>query len=112
MELFRKFNDKTEPELNFKKLLMKKCHKEFYKDRMSDDEGDFSKGMLLVFHQEEIEYKKKQKIIGNIKLIGELFCRGHVMDKVIVECFDFLFSETSDQNVESLCHFLSKIVEF
>lgn len=72
-QLFKKFNDKENVEMNFKRLLLKKCQKEFYKDKMSDYEEDFSKGSLFVYDKEEINFQTKQKVFGNLKLIGELF---------------------------------------
>ncbi len=48
-KLFQKFSDKDNIEMNFKKLILRKCQKEFYKEKYSDNEEDFSKGSLLVF---------------------------------------------------------------
>lgn len=58
VQLFKKFNSKTDHEMNFKKLLLAKCQKEFYRNQL-DDEEDFSRVMLAVFDKEEIDFKKK-----------------------------------------------------
>jgi len=79
--LFKKFNDKENAEMNFRKLLLNRCEKQFYKmlkreqedrksRRASLDEGnteplretrnetnstsDFNKQMLYVFDESEI----------------------------------------------------------
>lgn len=110
--LFKKFNDKQNIEMNFKKLLLRKSQKVFYKEKYSDNEEDFSKGTLLVFDTEEIMHRKKMRTFGNMKLIGELFCRGHVSDKVISQCFIILTETVDDETVESLCYFLEKVAVY
>jgi hypothetical protein len=78
--------------MNFKKLILRKCQKEFYKEKYSDNEEDFSKVSIQIYDESEIEYRKKIRVFGNIKLIGELYTRGFVMDKIVKECFDILQS--------------------
>jgi hypothetical protein len=48
-------------------------------------------------------------LFGNIKLIGELYCLGHISDKIIKECFVFLLREINDHNVEILCLLIEKV---
>jgi len=81
-ELFERFNDKDNVEMNFKKLILRKCQREFYKEKYSDNEEDFSSLSLVVYDESEIMYRKKIRVFGNIKLIGELFTRGYVQDKI------------------------------
>jgi hypothetical protein len=81
--LFKKYNDKENKEMNFKKLLLMKCQKQFYKmhekeekERKSrkasmslDDnnqdqnksqiESDFNKQMLYVFDESDIKHRQK-----------------------------------------------------
>jgi len=64
--------------MNFKKLILWKCQKEFYKEKYSDNEEDFSHVSVVIFDESEIEYRKKIRVFGNIKLIGELFTWGFV----------------------------------
>lgn len=89
--LFKKYNDKENKEMNFKKLLLMKCQKQFYKmqekeeqerksRRQSMAEGDnavkeeeFNKQMLYVFDQEEIKFRQKLQLFGNMRLIVELY---------------------------------------
>ena len=111
-ELFKKFNDKENVEMNFKQLILSKCKKEFYKEQLTDNEDDFSKGTILVFDEEEINHRKKMRVFGNIKLLGELFTRGHVSENVILECLEFLNSEISDESVDQIMFFLERIIKF
>jgi hypothetical protein len=76
--LFRKFDDKDHPEMNFKKLLLSRCEKQFYKKlqqeqmarrerRASMDqlilnkqldeelEQDYNKSMLFVFDNDDLK---------------------------------------------------------
>jgi hypothetical protein len=48
-------------------------------------------------------------LFGNIKLIGALYCLGHISDKIIKECFSFLLREINDYNVEILCLLIEKV---
>ena len=58
---------------------------------------------------EEKRYKMRQKIFGNIKLIGELYKRGSLHEKVVKTCLDSLFHQINEEKVENLCHFILKI---
>jgi len=115
-ELFKKFNDKENVEMNFKKLILRKCQKEFYKEKYSDNEEDFSKLSLAVYDETEIQYWKKIWVFGNIKLIGELFTWGYVKDDIALKCFEIL-TENMEENVdedwiESLCFLIERVFKF
>jgi len=94
--LFKKFNDKENVEMNFRKLLLTRCEKQFYKmlkveqedrrsRRTSMDEtnaaasneqtmaSDFNKQMLHVFDKSEIKFRMKEQMFGNMHLIVELY---------------------------------------
>ena len=97
--LFKKFNDKENVEMNFRKLLLTRCEKQFYKmlkveqedrrvRRASMEEAalpsratgnettantDFNKSMLYVFDESEIKFRQKQQMFGNMRLIVELY---------------------------------------
>jgi len=84
--LFRRFNDKDNVEMNFRKLLLTRCEKQFYKmlekergdrrtrraslDEMdarinskvgneTGKESDFNKQMLYVFDEDEIKIREQ-----------------------------------------------------
>ena len=81
--------------MNFKKLLLSKCEKQFYKklkleqqDRRSrrasmeeallqqqvdDLEQEFNRPMLLVFDNDDLKKQQRNQMHGNMQLIVELF---------------------------------------
>lgn len=81
--------------MNFKKLLVTKCQKQFFKmlnkereerkirrqslddingaeDEDKDDDG-FSKPMMYLFDDNELKARKKEQMYGNMYLLTELF---------------------------------------
>ena len=134
--LFKKFNDKENAEMNFRKLLLNRCEKQFYKmlkreqedrksRRASLDEGnteplretrnetnstsDFNKQMLYVFDESEIRERQKDQMFGNMALIVELYKSNHFKAHLLTTCINELFEEVNNQNVEILCQMLRKI---
>lgn len=97
--LFRKYKSTEDKEMNFKKLLLTKCQKEFYRNKTEEDEEakareqaladgveyvpktiykdeDLNEATYKVLDESQIKQIGKTKVFGNIKLIGELFCLG------------------------------------
>lgn len=99
--LFKKFNDKENVEMNFRKLLLTRCEKQFYKmlkveqeDRRTrrasmeeamlklsgktetNEDNDFNKQMLFVYDESEIKARQIEQMHGNMQLIVELFKVG------------------------------------
>lgn len=72
-------------------------------------EHDFNKQMLYVFDEQEIKYRQKLQLYGNMKLIVELYTHNQIPEVVIVTCIDSLLEEIIDQNVEILCQMLPKL---
>jgi hypothetical protein len=120
--LFKKFNDKENVEMNFRKLLLTRCEKQFYKmlkveqeDRRSrrasldetaiqaDAQADFNKQMLHVYDQTEIKARLKDQMFGNMHLIVELYKYHQIKSNIITMCIDDMFEEINGQNVEILC---------
>lgn len=129
--LFNKFKDKENVEMNFRKLLLTRCEKQFYKmlkveteertRRTSVDEGravpeenqgEFNKQMLHVFDQSEIKFRLKEQMFGNMHLIVELYKHGQIKSNIITMCIDDMFVEINSQNVEILCQMLNKLANF
>lgn len=110
--LFKVYNSNDDKELNFKKLLLTKCQKQFYRNsegEVKTKDEDFSETNYKVFDEIEMIYFGKVKMFGNIKLIGELFCLGQISDKIIQECIVYLFREINDNNIEILSQLIEKI---
>lgn len=106
-QLFHKFrqpnNSKAGP-LNFKKLFIEKCQSTF-----EEAPDDFLKELPGDLDEEEKKQKKKQRMLGNTKLIGQLFIRGALTDAAVISCFTRLFKNIKDDAIENLCHLLLTI---
>jgi hypothetical protein len=109
--LFKEFNDRENQEMNFKKLLVTKCQKQFFKmlnkereerkirrqsldgtlgeDNAEDDDG-FSKPMMYLFDDNELKERKKEQMYGNMYLLTELFIARQLNGNIIKTCLDDL----------------------
>ncbi|CAG9311371.1 unnamed protein product [Blepharisma stoltei] len=87
-----------DPDLSrgFKVKLVEKCRECFYK------EDEPQQGDALM----DAEYKRRRRLIGNIKFIGLLFKQRMIKTDIMFECFDVLIKpETlSDETIETCCH--------
>jgi len=135
--LFKKFNDRENYEMNFKKLLVSKCQKQFFKmlnkereqrkkrrDSLNslglegaeaaaekkEEENDFSKPMMYLFDENELNERKKEQMYGNMYLITELFIAKQLNGNIIKTCLDDLMQEINDQNVEIMCYMITKLM--
>ena len=107
---FKKFDDPDHTEMNFKKLLLNRCQKQFYKmlqreqnnrreRRASMEEAlikdslaeDFSNGMRRVFGDDELKMRQQDQMHGNMKLIVELFKLDMVSGNIVKTSLDELF---------------------
>ena len=104
-----------------------KCQKQFYKMQEKEEqerksrkqsmaegdaanaEGDFNKQMLYVFDKDEIKFRMKQQLFGNMKLIVELWLHHQIPEGIILTCITSLLEDINDQSVEILCNMLTKI---
>ncbi len=131
LQLFRKYNDKENKEMNFKKLLLMKCQKQFYKGQEHQEQerksrresmngedpnggnpldSDFNRQMLYVFDKEEIKHRQKLQLFGNMRLIVELYLHGVIPEAIIITCMSALLDDLdTDQSVELLCQTMQKI---
>ena len=125
---FKKFDDLEHTEMNFKKLLLTRCERQFFKmlqreqnnrreRRASLEEAyikddlqqDFNKQMLFVFDQDELKRKQQDQMYGNMRLIVELFILDMVNGNIVKTCLDELFQELSTRNIEVLCSMLDTL---
>lgn len=131
--LFKKFQDKDNVEMNFRKLLLTRCEKQFYKmlkveqeerrsRRASMEEAqltrqvgnetggsDFNKQMLAIFDISEIKKRQQDQMFGNMHLIVELYKYQQIKSGILTHCIDDMFEEVNSQNVEILCKMLMKL---
>uniref|UniRef100_A0A8C5G9D2 MIF4G domain-containing protein n=1 Tax=Gouania willdenowi TaxID=441366 RepID=A0A8C5G9D2_GOUWI len=87
-----KVQSKENPECqaDFRKLLLNRCQKEFEKDK-------------------DINEEEKQRSVGNIKFVGELFKLQMIREVVMHDCIMKLLENHDDQSLEVLCKLLSTI---
>jgi hypothetical protein len=48
--------------------------------------------------------KKKERMLDNTKLIGQLFIRGALIDSAVISCFTRLFKNPTEDSIENLSH--------
>uniref|UniRef100_A0A8C2EQV6 Eukaryotic translation initiation factor 4 gamma, 3b n=1 Tax=Cyprinus carpio TaxID=7962 RepID=A0A8C2EQV6_CYPCA len=109
--------DKPSSTVNFRKLLLNRCQKEFEKDKVDDDvfekkhrelEAATSRERL----QEELEEAKdkaRRRSIGNIKFIGELFKLRMLTEAIMHDCVVKLLKNHDEESLECLCRLLTTI---
>jgi len=130
--LFRHYNDKENKEMNFKKLLLNKCEKQFFKmqqlseeerasrrasqqaDELLQDplEGEFNKQMIFVFDKEELLHRQRAQMFGNMKFLCELYTHHCLQENIILECIRSLLADKQDMNYEILTHMVTKLGRF
>ena len=86
--LFKRFRDQENTEMNFKKLLITKCQRQFNKmlqkkeerrrreslemEGSVPEEDEYTGPMMMLYDDEEMEERKKEQMLGNMYLITEL----------------------------------------
>ena len=112
-QLFRKFSILRSKEpgkennivFNFRRMFLDLCQ-EAFENRENEE---FLKDLPADLTEEEKEFKKRQRIFGNIKLIGELFAHGAITDSIVSQCVDKMKKEGSEACIENVCHLVMTI---
>ncbi|XP_066565140.1 eukaryotic translation initiation factor 4 gamma 1 isoform X3 [Amia ocellicauda] len=112
--------DKPGVTVNFRKLLLNRCQKEFEKDK--DDDEVFEKkqkeldASLVVEEKQrlrdELEEAKdhaRRRSLGNIKFIGELFKLKMLTEPIMHDCIVKLLKNHDEESLECLCRLFSTI---
>ncbi|XP_052472579.1 eukaryotic translation initiation factor 4 gamma 1 isoform X10 [Carassius gibelio] len=112
-------SDKPGVTVNFRKLLLNRCQKEFEKDKDDDEifekkqkELDAATGEEKQRLKEELEDAKdkaRRRSLGNIKFIGELFKLKMLTEDIMYICIIKLLKNHDEENLECLCCLLSTI---
>uniref|UniRef100_A0A8C4GYM2 Eukaryotic translation initiation factor 4 gamma 1 n=1 Tax=Dicentrarchus labrax TaxID=13489 RepID=A0A8C4GYM2_DICLA len=111
--------DKPGVTVNFRKLLLNRCQKEFEKDK-DDDEIFEKKQKELEAASEEVKQrlidelqdckdKARRRSLGNIKFIGELFKLKMLTEVIMHDCIVKLLKNHDEESLECLCRLLSTI---
>ncbi|XP_075718021.1 eukaryotic translation initiation factor 4 gamma 1 isoform X2 [Rhinoderma darwinii] len=112
--------DKPGVTVNFRKLLLNRCQKEFEKDK--DDDEVFEKKQKEMdaaatpeekarLNDELTEAKDsaRRRSLGNIKFIGELFKLKMLTEAIMHDCVVKLLKNHDEESLECLCRLLSTI---
>ncbi|XP_051770046.1 eukaryotic translation initiation factor 4 gamma 1a isoform X3 [Ctenopharyngodon idella] len=113
-------SDKPGVTVNFRKLLLNRCQKEFEKDK--DDDVIFEQKQKELdasteeeerqrLNEELVEAKDKarRRSLGNIKFIGELFKLKMLTEPIMHDCIVKLLKNHDEESLECLCRLLSTI---
>ncbi|KAK1799617.1 hypothetical protein P4O66_000386 [Electrophorus voltai] len=112
--------DKPSTTVNFRKLLLNRCQKEFERDKMDDaaferkqkELDSAASGSERERLQEELEEQKdraRRRSTGNIKFIGELFKLRMLTEPIMHDCVVKLLKHHEDESLECLCRLLTTI---
>ncbi|KAJ8360467.1 hypothetical protein SKAU_G00169920 [Synaphobranchus kaupii] len=112
--------DKPNTTVNFRKLLLNRCQKEFERDKVDDVvferkqkelESATSSSERERLQEELVEAKDKarRRSIGNIKFIGELFKLKMLTEAIMHDCVVKLLKNHDTESLECLCRLLTTI---
>jgi hypothetical protein len=90
---------------NFKHILLDQCQSSFEANLHPPEPADQAK--LDEEERLEKEQKHKMRVLGNIKLIGQLLVKKMVASKVFIACADALLAERTAATLEPLACLLS-----
>ncbi|KAM0910115.1 hypothetical protein ACQ4PT_014374 [Festuca glaucescens] len=114
---------KDDEKITFKGLLLNKCQEEFERGEREQAEADKaeeeggikqSKG-----EREEKRLRARRRMLGNIRLIGELYKKKMLTERIMHECIKKLLGEyqhpdeenPDEEDLEALCKLMSTIGE-
>ncbi|KAM8849846.1 eukaryotic translation initiation factor 4 gamma 1a isoform 3-T10 [Spinachia spinachia] len=113
-------SDKPGVFVNFRKLLLNRCQKEFEKDQ--DDDEIFERKQKELEAAKEGEERERLRVelqdsrdqarrrsLGNIKFIGELFKLKMLTEAIMHDCVVKLLKNHDEESLECLCRLLSTI---
>uniref|UniRef100_A0A8C5GSC5 Eukaryotic translation initiation factor 4 gamma, 3a n=1 Tax=Gouania willdenowi TaxID=441366 RepID=A0A8C5GSC5_GOUWI len=111
--------DKPNSTVNFRKLLLNRCQKEFEKDKVDDvvferkqkelDSASSTERERLQEELEDAKDKARRRSIGNIKFIGELFKLKMLTEAIMHDCVVKLLKNHDEESLECLCRLLTTI---
>uniref|UniRef100_A0A8C6YEQ2 Eukaryotic translation initiation factor 4 gamma 1 n=1 Tax=Naja naja TaxID=35670 RepID=A0A8C6YEQ2_NAJNA len=112
--------DKPSTMVNFRKVLLNRCQKEFEKDK--DDDEIFEKKQKemdeaatpeektrLKEELDDARDKARRRSLGNIKFIGELFKLKMLTEAIMHDCVVKLLKNHDEESLECLCRLLTTI---
>ncbi|XP_017636079.1 eukaryotic translation initiation factor 4G-like isoform X1 [Gossypium arboreum] len=104
--------------ITFKRLLLNKCQEEFERGEREQEEAnkieEEGEAKLSEEEREEKRIKARRRMLGNIRLIGELYKKKMLTERIMHECIKKLLGEyenPDEEDVEALCKLMSTIGE-
>ncbi|KAL6856105.1 hypothetical protein ACP4OV_018907 [Aristida adscensionis] len=108
--------------ITFKRLLLNKCQEEFERGEReeaeankTEEEGEIKQTKE---EREENRVRARRRMLGNIRLIGELYKKRMLTERIMHECIKKLLGNYQDplydpdeENIEALCKLMSTIGE-
>ncbi|KAJ3681783.1 hypothetical protein LUZ60_014356 [Juncus effusus] len=111
------FSENNE-KITFKRLLLNKCQEEFERGEReeaeagkSEEEGEVKQ---TPEEREEKRLKARRRMLGNIRLIGELYKKKMLTERIMHECIKKLLGPSQnpdEEDIEALCKLMSTIGE-
>ncbi|CAN0921747.1 Eukaryotic translation initiation factor 4G [Linum grandiflorum] len=102
--------------ITFKRLLLNKCQEEFERGEREQEEADKAdeegETKLSPEAREEKRVNARRRMLGNIRLIGELYKKKMLTERIMHECIKKLlgqYQNPDEEDVEALCKLMSTI---
>ncbi|XWS35564.1 hypothetical protein CRYUN_Cryun20dG0008000 [Craigia yunnanensis] len=102
--------------ITFKRLLLNKCQVEFERGEREQEEAnkveEEGEAKQSEEEREEKRIKARRRMLGNIRLIGELYKKKMLTERIMHECIKKLLGEyenPDEEDVEALCKLMSTI---
>ncbi|XP_062187059.1 eukaryotic translation initiation factor 4G-like [Phragmites australis] len=104
--------------ITFKRLLLNKCQEEFERGEREEAEADKTEedGEIKQTKEEREEkrIRARRRMLGNIRLIGELYKKRMLTERIMHECIKKLlgnYQDPDEENIEALCKLMGTIGE-
>ncbi|XP_058752060.1 eukaryotic translation initiation factor 4G-like isoform X2 [Vicia villosa] len=101
--------------ITFKRLLLNKCQEEFERGEREQEEANQADEGEVKQSDEEREAKRskaRRRMLGNIRLIGELYKKRMLTERIMHECIKKLLGQCQnpdEEDIEALCKLMSTI---
>ncbi|CAL5069164.1 unnamed protein product [Urochloa decumbens] len=109
---------KDDEKITFKRLLLNKCQEEFERGEREQAEADKAEEEggteQSEGEREEKRIRARRRMLGNIRLIGELYRKKMLTERIMHECINKLLGEyqnPDEEDLEALCKLMSTIGE-
>ncbi|CAI9090868.1 OLC1v1025739C1 [Oldenlandia corymbosa var. corymbosa] len=108
--------------ITFKRLLLNKCQEEFVRGEREEaeaskiEESTGGETMLALAKGKRAETRTgaRRRMLGNIRLIGELYKKRMLTERVLRECINKLLGDQpnpDEEDIEALCKLMSTVGE-